>query len=144
MSKITRIKGRSKMSKTELYENITKYFKTNYTYESDYRMYMEPCHIAGYCAKDEDNKLKTIFENQNFHIIDFKDLESLKDRKYDKDKVKELSFFFDDGVYHICDNEEYNLLVIESENYLGFIGAIVEEKEEEFEEFEFSLVNTVD
>lgn len=139
MSKLTQIRGRSKMNKTELYENITKYFKENYEYLEEYSIFMEPMHIMGYCEKHSLNPMEKIFKNQNFNIIELKLINSIEKRTYSADMVKELSFFLSNGVYHICNNPEYSFLVIETEKYYGFIAP---EDEIEEEEDELSLVNT--
>lgn len=130
-SKITQIKGRSKMSKIELYKSIVEYYKKTFPLdEKCQNMFMKSDYISAYCPKDASNECLNIMRNSDYTLITLEDLLKLDDIRFDKNKIDELSFFLNGCIYSIC-FEEYKPLILENEKFYGFIVPVIEDEKED-------------
>ena len=58
----------------------------------------------------------------------------VENRSYSSDRVKELAFLLNDGVYYMNLSDYYSFLVIETDNFYGFIAPETEVDDDDYDE----------
>ena len=143
IAKKNEIVGRSKMTKTELWNAIVE--DLQYTLNEEYNVLMEPCHIACYYKNTIepmifdyliDDQEYTHYDELVVKLVKKGEIYEMRKSIYSVKFVEEMRFVFSE----ILHQSEFELfvhsipdhpLMIKSEEYYGFIAPRIELEEEE-------------